>query len=321
MAYVGVDLGATNVRAVVGDGSATIIGSARTTTPSGPTGSAITEAVAAVVRDACSDAGLRPDSITAAGIGSMGRLDRAAGVVRTPSNLADDLGPIPLVEALSELLETERVFLCGDTAAGALGERFFNYPETPNVVYLTISSGIGGGIIADGSLLVGRNGNAGEVGHTTVDWQGALSCGCGRDGHWEAYCSGDNIPRFARLLYRRASISTDLPIEAESFTAKDVFEYAGEDELADRVLRRLATLNTVGVANVVHSYDPAVVIIGGAVALNNPSHVVAPIRDRLDDHVIVEAPAVALSELGEQAVLKGALVYALGDGAATEPPS
>ena len=316
MSYVGVDLGATNVRAVVGDESTTIVGSARTATPSGPTGSAITETVLTVVRDACSDAGVGPESITAAGIGSMGRLDRAAGVVRAPSNLADDLGPIPLVDPLSELLDTERVHICGDTAAGALGERFFNYPETANVVYLTVSSGIGAGIIADGNLLLGRNGNAGEVGHTTVDWRGAMTCGCGRDGHWEAYCSGDNIPRFARMLYERASISTDLPIEAESFTAKDVFEYAGGDEFADRVLRRLASLNTVGVANVVHTYDPAVVSIGGAVALNNPSHVVTPIRDRLDDRVILETPDVVLSELGEQAVLKGALAYALGDGTA-----
>lgn len=310
MYCVGVDLGATNVRAAVGDGSANIVGSARSTTPDGTTGERIAERVRQVVRDACADAGVEPSSVSAAGIGSMGRLDYAAGVVSVPSNLTDDIGPIPLVSSLSSLLDTQQVSLCSDTLAGAIGERFFSHPDVRNLVYLTISSGIGAGVINDGSAVLGRDGNAGEVGHTTIDARGEMTCGCGRDGHWEAYCSGNNIPRFAKELHED-DIETALPLASDEFTAKDVFEHAGTDAFTDRVIERVTTLNVLGVANVVHVYEPSLVSIGGAVALNNPEAVVEPIRERLDAHLVVEAPEITLSELGEQAVLKGALAYAL----------
>lgn len=309
MYYVGVDLGATNVRAIVGDASATFLGSARAPTPNGPTGEAITEAVIDVVADACEDAGVEQTSVSAAGVGAMGRLNHAAGTVDAPANLTDGIGPVPLVTPLSEALDTARVFLCKDTLAGAVGDRFFVHSHAANLVYLTISSGIGAGVITDGEMLFGRDGNAGEVGHVTIDSRGSLTCGCGRDGHWEAYCSGNNIPQLARSLCDRDS-ETALPVTDPDFTAKDVFEYAGTDAFADRVIERIAALNTIGVANVVHAYDPDVISIGGAVALNNPEEVVEPIRARLDDAVVVDAPEVALSALGEQTVVKGALVYA-----------
>jgi glucokinase len=310
MYCVGVDLGATNVRAAVGDGSAKIVGSARSATPDGTTGERITQRVRHVVREACVDAGVEPTSVSAAGIGSMGRLDYDAGVVSVPSNLTEDIGPIPLVSSLSELLDTQRVSLCSDTLAGAIGERFFARPDVGDLVYLTISSGIGAGVISDGTPVMGRDGNAGEVGHTTVDARGEMTCGCGRDGHWEAYCSGNNIPRFATELHEDG-VETALPLADEEFTAKDVFDHAGTDAFADRVIERVTTLNVLGVANVVHAYEPSLVSIGGAVALNNPEKVVEPIRERLDAHLVVEAPEVALCEVGEQAVLKGALAYAL----------
>lgn len=313
MYCIGVDLGATNVRAVVGDETATVRSSAWDSTPVGPTETAVTDAVVGVVREACAAAGIDPATIEAAGVAAMGLLDTEAGVVREPANL-DDIGPIPLVEPLSELLQTEDVYLRSDTLAGAIGERFFAHPDVDDLVYLTISSGIGAGVIADGEPFQGRDGNAGEVGHTTIDADGFMTCGCGRPGHWEAYCSGNNIPGFVRALHDGDPDDTSVPLERADFTAADLFEYAGEDAFADSIVERLAQLNTSGVANIVYTYAPEVVSVGGAVALNNPDRVIDPIRNRIDEAVLVEAPEIVPGALGERAVLKGALASALTGG-------
>jgi glucokinase len=311
MYYVGVDLGATNVRAVVGDETATIVGRARDTTPHGPTGRAVTDTVLRVVREACDHAGVPPTDIDGAGIGSMGTVDPTASVITVPANVSTEIGPIPLVDPLSELLDTDNVHLRNDTIAGVVGERFYGYPGTENLAYITISSGIGVGIIADGEVVSGRNGNAGEMGHTTIDINGFMECSCGRNGHWEAYCSGSSIPEFVRALHRKNPVETALPLESSAFAAEHLFEHGGTDAFADRVINQLAHFNTTGVANIVHAYDPSIISIGGAVALNNPEYVVDPIKSRLDEAVLVEPPEISLSELGPQVVLIGALTLAI----------
>ncbi len=161
--YVGVDLGATNIRAVVADGSATILGSATAETPRGPTGIVITEAILDAIRAACGQAGVTPGTATACGIGAIGPLDLAAGAVENPANLPDRIDRIPLTGPISKLLTTEDVYLHNDTIAGVIGERFHSERNPDDMVYLTISSGIGAGVCVDGTVIAGWDGNAGEV--------------------------------------------------------------------------------------------------------------------------------------------------------------
>ncbi|ADD07381.1 glucokinase (plasmid) [Natrialba magadii ATCC 43099] len=326
MYAVGVDLGATNVRAVVGDDTGTIVGRARARTPQGPTADAVTRAVLDVVREACRDASVEPSTIAGAGIGSMGVIDRDAGTVGLSSNLGtetESLDPIPLVDPLADLLETDAVVLHNDTLAGAIGEHHHTHPDVDSLVYLTISSGIGAGVISDGSPLLGTDGNAGEVGHMTIDAAGRLPCGCGAAGHWEAYCSGNSIPALARLLAadggeRKSEnenevededrhTETALPLESNDLTAAEIFEHAGSDPLATHVVDRVAELNVLGMGNVINAYAPAVVSVGGAVALNNQSLVLDPIREEIESQLVVQTPEIVCSDLGEEAVLRGAL--------------
>ncbi|QFU84540.1 ROK family protein [Natronorubrum aibiense] len=328
MYAVAVDLGATNVRAIVGDKNGTIVGRARAETPQGPTAAAITQAVLDVVRDACRDAALNPSSVVGAGIGSMGAIDRATGTVAISSNLGAgtdastgsnpgsgtgfELDPIPLVDPLANLIESDSVVLLNDTLAGAIGEHHHTYPDIDSSVYLTLSSGIGAGVISNGIPLLGTDGNAGEVGHMTIDAAGRLPCGCGAAGHWEAYCSGNNIPALARLLSEAdkndgTPVETTLPLKSESLTAKQIFEHAGSDLFATRVVDRIAELNVLGMGNLINAYAPDVVSVGGAVALNNPSLVIDPICERIESQLVVHTPEIVCSDLGEQAVLYGAL--------------
>ncbi|WP_440990551.1 ROK family protein [Haloarchaeobius baliensis] len=313
--YAGVDLGATNVRAVVGDGDARILGSHRTSTPQGPTGIAVTEAVLDTLRNACADAGVDPTDVRACGIGSIGPLDLAEGAVEDPANLPDTVERIPLSGPIGQLIASDRVYLHNDTAAGVIGERYHADRNPDDMAYITISSGIGAGVCVDGNVVAGWDGNAGEVGHYVVDPQGRLTCGCGKDGHWEAYCSGNNIPNYARLLAEDdPEVETSLPLEDPEFTAKDVFDAVGEDEFADHVVDQLAHWNTIGVSNVVHSFAPIVIYIGGAVALHNTDLVLDPIRERIDEMVMTNIPDIQLTTLGDDVVVKGALASALTGG-------
>jgi glucokinase len=253
--------------------------------------------------------------VSAAGVASIGPLDLAEGAVQNPSNLPDTIDRIPLTGPLSVLLETDRVYLHNDTTAGCIGERFHAERNPDDMAYVTISSGIGAGVCVDGHVLDGWDGNAGEVGHMTLDPHGFMTCGCGKDGHWEAYCSGNNIPSYAYELYQEdPGVETAMPVEDPDFSAVDVFEHAGDDEFADYVLDQVAHWNTMGVANVIHAYAPIVIYVGGAVAINNPGRVLDPIRERLDDMVFINVPDVELTTLGDEVVVRGALASAMTGG-------
>jgi len=312
--YAGVDLGATNVRAIVAEEDGTVIGRSDRGTPRGPTGITVTEAVLRVAREACEEADVDPERVNAAGIGAIGPLDLAEGTVENPANLPDTIDRIPLTGPLSVLFDTDRVYLHNDTNAGVIGERFYSDRNPDDMVYLTISSGIGAGVCVDGNVLSGWDGNAGEVGHMTVDPQGILTCGCGHDGHWEAYCSGNNIPRYAEFLFEEDDIETALPIDEPEFSAVDVFEHDGTDEFATHVVEQLAHWNAMGVANIVHAYAPLIIYVGGAVALNNPDRTLDPIRERMDEMVMSNVPEIQLTTLGDDVVVKGALASAMTDG-------
>jgi glucokinase len=313
--YVGVDLGATNVRAAVADDDGTVVAVYRADTPNGPTGIAVTEAVLECIREACEAAAVDPAEIRAVGIGSVGPLDLAEGAVENPANLPNTVERIPLTGPVGELVQSDRVHLHNDTVAGVIGQRFHSDRNPDDMVYLTISSGIGAGVCVDGTVLSGWDGNVGEVGHMVVDPRGRRTCGCGREGHWEAYCSGKNVPEYARLLAEDAgSVETDLPLEDPDFSCVDVFESADDDEFADHVIEQVAHWNALGVANVVQAFAPLVVYVGGAVALNNERLVVDPIRERLGDLVFNNVPDVQLTTLGDDVVLKGAIASALTGG-------
>ncbi|MFB6188807.1 MAG: ROK family protein [Halapricum sp.] len=312
--YAGVDLGATYVRAIVGDETGETLGSHKQQTPQGPTGIAVTEAVLETLRHACEAAGIEPTDLESVGIGSIGPLNLTDGAVETPSNLPDTIDRIPLVGPISNLVDSEEVYLHNDTIAGVIGERFYSERNPDSMVYLTISTGIGAGVCVDGHVLSGWDGNAGEVGHITLDPDRVMECGCGKRGHWEAYCSGNNIPRYAKVLYEEGDWETEMALADEDFSAVDLYDHAGEDEFADYVIERLNRWNTQGVANVIHSFAPLVIYVGGGVAINNEELVLDPIRERLDDHVFINMPDIKLTNLGDDVGLKGALASALTQG-------
>ncbi|QPV62860.1 ROK family protein [Halosimplex litoreum] len=313
--YAGVDLGATNIRAVVGDETGRVVASRRTGTPQGPNGITVTEAVLDALRGAADEADVDPTRIAAVGIGSIGPLDLAEGAIDNPANLPDTIDRIPLTGPVGELVDSDDIYLHNDTTAGVIGERFYSDRNPDDMIYLTISSGIGAGVCVDGDVVGGWDGNAGEVGHMTVDPQGFMTCGCGIDGHWEAYCSGNNIFRYAQELHDEDPVETSMPMESADFTSADVFAHAEEgDEFAGYVLDQVTQWNVVATANMIHAFAPLVIYVGGAVTLNNPERTLDPIRERLDEVVFGNVPDVQLTTLGDDVVVKGALASAMTAG-------
>ncbi len=280
--------------------------------------------------------------LAAIGIGSAGPL--AGGSLKDPSNIEPvrlpPKGDRPLYIPLVEPLEREfgvPVRLENDCLAGVLGEVHFGVgrdePDKSKlfVVYVTLSTGFGGGVWDGGHLLRGKEGNAAEVGHFPV-CAGAsssdpdlkpklrLRCGCGSYGCAEAYCSGRGIAKNAKLkllnedLRPRGEYGTRLwelaEHELEKVTAPLVFQAAAAgDRLAQEVLEEAAWCGGLAFAAIANAYDPQVITVGGSLALAHPE-LLEPITAKMREHLNVTPPQVRLTPLGERVVEYGALVLA-----------
>lgn len=305
---VGIDLGATNYRVAVGQGEE-ILARVKRPTPDAHTGQEITKTLIDATEEMLAEAGIERDEVEAVGIGSIGPLDTDSGVVIDPPNLADSIEGIPLAGPFQDHFGVP-VRVENDAIAALIAERAAMEDPPGNMAYLTISTGVGAGVAVDGHVLRGWGGNAAEVGHFILDQESDLVCGCGRTGHWEAVAGGNNIPAYARSLTDEFEGETDLPLDSDSFSAADVFELAGEDVLADILIHRLERWNALGLANLTHAFAPELVSIGGAVALENESLVVDPLRERLPERVTTRVPEIRVTPLGEDAVLRGGLALA-----------
>ncbi len=259
----------------------------------------------------------KKEEIIGIGIASAGPLNRAEGKLVSPSNIP--LETVPLADPLGAKFQTP-VELLNDGISAVLAESKYGYGQPyDNIVYVTISTGIGGGVIMDGNLLFGKNGNAAEIGHFTIDEEEKLKCGCGCRGHWESYCSGSNIPGFVEMKMEERSLERkESPLAQaredgfESFRSKDLFDLAEKgDELARELVQELGRLNAIGFATVTEAYDPELITVGGGVALNNPDLILSPIKSKISNHTQNEVPEIRITPLGEENVLYGAIAMAL----------
>jgi len=310
---VGVDLGGTNVRVALGDERGRILAkiSERTEKTKGPEG--ISEQIARIIHY-LQEKKIKTRKMLGIGIGSAGPLDLKRGGLMKPTNIPYDF--IPLVEPLEDAFHLP-TYLLNDCSTAVMGERFFGAgKEHENLAYITLSTGIGGGIYVDGHLLVGKDGNATEIGHFTIDYEGRLMCGCGKKGHWEAYCSGNGIPNYVRLLLsqeRPERIEGSLLLQKingdlNRLTAKILYDCAKKgDPLALRLIDKIGILNSIGFACVIDAYDPSLITVGGSIALRNENLVIDPIRRYVEEHARNRVPEIIITPLGDDVVLYGAL--------------
>ncbi len=310
---VGIDLGGTNVRAALGDSEGHILKKLveRTEKRKGPEG--VSKQIIRMIRSLKAE---KPgaEKIEGIGIGSVGPLDLGKGGLARATNIPYEF--VPIVEPLKDEfgLPTD---LLNDCAAAVVGEKFFGMGRGhENLAYVTLSTGIGGGFYVDNHLLAGKDGNAHEIGHFTIDYRGQLLCPCGKRGHWEAYCSGNGIPAYAELVLKEKKpeeMQGSLLVESVSgdlggITSKVLYDAAkAGDPLAMEITEKIGVLNAVGFACVIDAYDPALITVGGSITLNNAGLVIEPIKRHVGEHARNRLPEIAVTPLGEDIVLYGAL--------------
>jgi glucokinase len=221
-------------------------------------------------RSAVDKAALTWADVAAVGIGCGGPLDPFRGVVEAPLHLPG-WNDVPLVDIVEKALDRPAV-VDNDATAGALGEYWFGAGRERGIrhlVYLTISTGVGGGLILDGRVYRGANGNAGELGHLTIERNGR-PCACGRRGCLEAYASGTNIARRAREAITSGDWSGPSTLSTLStlseITARDVSAAAAVgDPLATRIWDETTDILGAAVATILDVFNPDLVVLGGGV--------------------------------------------------------
>jgi glucokinase len=164
----------------------------------------------------------------------------------------------------------KKTFLINDANAAALGELHFGAARgARNFIYITLSTGIGGGIIIDGRIYGGAIGAAGEVGHMTIDERGPM-CNCGNRGCWETLASGTALARQARHRIAegaRTSILEYAEGDVEKVTAEVIDNAARQgDHLANELIAQTAYYVGVGLANLINIFNPELIVIGGGLS-------------------------------------------------------
>ncbi len=265
-AVLGIDIGGTKVLALAARPDGTVLASAVAETPSRESAERIISAMAEVARAAMANAG---HSIGAAGVAAAGAIDARAGtIVHSPHLPAMDNTPV--APMLSQRLGMP-VSIGNDANVAALGEqRYGAGKDVQDLVFLTISTGIGAGIITGGRLFTGSAGYAGEVGHMTVDAHGPYGAST-MPGAWESLCSGTALARIATeriTAGERSSMSTTLhDTNVEGLTARDVFAACRSgDALAQSIVADAIVYLGAGLTSLVNLLNPAKVIIGGGLS-------------------------------------------------------
>ena len=273
---VAVDWGGTWFRAALIDRQGEALWQRREANPQGGTQADYLSLAREVLGDAiraASDDGR--GGAAGIGVAVAGPVEPESGVLYQPPNLAS-------LDGVSLKAEWERDFglpvvIGNDANLAALGEFYYGAGKeaaeqgspVKTLFYVTVSTGIGGGVVERGRLFLGANGLTAEVGHTTVDSSGdAPQCNCGNRGCLEAAASGTAIARAARgLLAGGGYESSDLAAaDPETLTSVMVFEAAGRgDALGQEVLSRALRGLSIGLTNALHLFNPDMIVLGGGV--------------------------------------------------------
>ncbi len=297
---VGVDLGGTHIRSAVLKGSNL---HSRISVPTGndPIPERLLPRIYGIIQQALDEAHIALDQIEGIGVATPGPLDNRTGVIYSPPNLPG-WENVPLRDLIHQQFHVP-ILIENDAHTAGLGEYMFGAGRgSKYMVYLTVSTGIGGGVLIDGKILEGANGTAGEIGHTTIDWKGGR-CNCGNVGCLEYLASGTAIARYANdaiasgqgtdllafastMLEHNATVPDQqaLPTPDLNTQPLDEFDDLGEVmeplrvnaytvaraaeagiPLARDIITHVAEALGVGLVNIIHIYNPDTIILGGGV--------------------------------------------------------
>ncbi len=328
---VGVDLGGTQTRTAVLRGTA-LLSRIGLLTGENPTPERVIPRTMRAIEQALDQAHVSLDQIAGIGFAMPGPVNSHTGIVYSPPNLPG-WDNVPLRDIFSQQFNIP-VFVENDANAAALGEYIFGAGRgTENMIYMTISTGIGGGVIIDGKILEGASGMGGELGHMTVDWRGER-CNCGNIGCLERIASGTAIALRANELIAQGNGADLLAFalsHAEHPSAHAPSDSLGASSLmhvkartvalaaaagvptAQKIIATAAEALGVALVNIIHIFNPEMIILGGGLT-EMGSLLLDPAKQLVQERTMpvpFKAVRIVLAQLGHNMGLVGAgtLVY------------
>jgi glucokinase len=308
---LGLDLGATQVRAAAILPTGERLGRRAVTTPRESGAEAIYRACADLLNGIVADL---PDSVRrrlmAIGISSMGPVDPRRGLVVDPPNVPA-LHDAPLAAEMSARVGLP-AYLERDTNVAALAEHSFGAArDCSNFLYITVSSGLGGAIFHDGRLFLGPDGTAGELGHVALIPSAGPLCGCGGVGHLEGIASGSGLARQGQdeVAAGRSAFLAERAATA-ALTGKDVAEgeVAG-DQACIALMERARDAFAIACVGWVNAFNPELIVVGGTVAERQGPRWLETARTAVQSTALVPAAKrcrILPAELGADVGLAGA---------------
>lgn len=259
---IGIDLGGTKINGALADLEGNILSQSTLPTNAFEGDKAVLGRIFDVIETVMKEAGKSSEEVKAIGIGSPGPLDAKKGLIITTPNL-----PFKDFQLVKPIVEKFNIptYLDNDANVAAIGEYMLGAGKgTNNMVFFTVSTGIGGGAVLDGKVYRGSTSNALELGHWTVLPEGPR-CNCGNYGCVEAIASGTNIARQAREAVEKG-LETSLK-NYDKVTSYEVYlEAKNGDKVAKDILDYSFNYLGIAVANAITAFDPDMVVIGGGVS-------------------------------------------------------
>lgn len=263
--YIGIDLGGTNIAAGAVSDSGKILAKVSAPTLSGRSYTEIVKDMASLCKDAVKRAGARMSDVKAIGIGSPGTIDSEKGVVVFAGNLKMEKAPV--ADELKKYFDIP-IHMENDANAAAYGEYMACGHDTDSFVFITLGTGVGGGIIINKQIYRGFNNAGAEIGHMTVEMDGA-ECTCGKKGCFECYASVTALKRQTKDMM---DISPDSSMhewvaEAGHISGRTAFECAADgDEAAVKVRDRYIRYIAEGIVSTINIFQPEILVIGGGIS-------------------------------------------------------
>lgn len=308
MLYIGIDLGGTNISAGIADENGNILVKASTPTMNGRDSEDILEDMAGLSRRLMEELNVTEKDIEAIGIGLPGIIDKQKGVSVYANNL--NFNNVNIVEEMQKKINLP-CYIENDANCAAIGENVCGVAYgSENLIYITIGTGVGAGIIINGKVFDGSFGGGGEAGHMVIVAEGE-ECTCGRKGCWEAYASASALRREGRIAaakYPNSKIYDLVDGNIKLIDAKTVFDAADlGDEVAKDIIDRYIKYVAIGLVNLVNIFQPEAIIIGGGVCAQGDK-VITPLKEILSERVYGGElkTKICVATLGNDAGIVGA---------------
>lgn len=313
MAYlIGIDLGGTKIHTALATEEGVIVKEAVLPTLAEEGEEKVLQRILESIEEVMEKGAIRHEELLSIGIGAPGLIDQKEGVILTAANLPFE--NYPLSDAIRKVYPVP-VKVENDGNAALLGEYHLGErKKTKNLVYITVSTGVGGAAMVEGKLLLGAKGAAFEVGHMPLVKDSSILCGCGQYGHVESYVSGTGIRRAMERALSRGEESSMK--EGTAFGTREIYEASKMgDALSSRILEEAYAYLGMTVSQVLTMLNPEVVILGGGVSFIGDDFL-KRVKFHTKKHtlpLLYEACEIRLSSFKEKTGVLGAVAVALAE--------